>query len=301
VPSTEFFTPETASADAERFQTPVGAWDCHAHVFENEDDFPFSAARTFKPGHASLDMLRRFRQRLGLGKTVIVQASVYGADNRLMLDVLRRENGAARGVAVIDAHHTDKQLAEMHALGVRGVRLNLETFDISDPQVASQYVKHLAQRVAPLNWHVQLYINPALLAPLAQTLVNAPCPVVLDHFACLHAADGMSQPSADALLQMLASGNVWVKLSAPSRASHRPDHQDVRPLVDALVHVAPERIVWGSDWPHTGGQPKAKRSPDSVEPFSDVDDQHNAWQIDKWLPPALRHAFWVENPAQLYQ
>jgi predicted TIM-barrel fold metal-dependent hydrolase len=288
------------SAVPAAFQTPEGAWDCHAHVFENEASFPFSATRTFKPGHASLDMLRMFRQRLGLGKTVIVQASVYGADNSLMLDVLRRENGSARGIAVIDEHHTDSQLAEMHQVGVRGVRLNLETFDISDPQVALRHVRQLAKRVAPLNWHVQLYSNPALLTPLVDTLVNLPCPVVLDHFACLQAAQGVAQPGVNALLQLLASGNVWVKLSAPSRASQRPGHEDVRPLVDAMVQVAPGRLVWGSDWPHTGGLPKAQRSPHSIEPFGDIDDRQNAWQIDHWLPAALRHAFWVENPAQLY-
>ncbi len=167
--------------------------------------------------------MRAFRKSLGLAHSVLVQASVYGSDNRLLCNVLEREQGGSRGVAVIDPSYSYSRLKEMHALGVRAVRLNLETFGLADPGRATMQLSSMAEQVAPLGWHIQIYSRAEVLASLVGVMVELPCPVVIDHFGGIDAAQGLGQFGFLAMLEALGSGNVWLKLSAPSRVSKTAD------------------------------------------------------------------------------
>jgi predicted TIM-barrel fold metal-dependent hydrolase len=281
---------------------PHGAWDCHVHVFERELEFPYFEGRVFTPGQAPLTALRDMRAAVGLAHSVIIQASAYGTDNRLLLDALAREEGRARGIAVIDEKVTDAELRAWHEAGVRGVRLNLETFGRSDPAEAKAALEALAARVSPLGWHVQIYSRLPVFQVLFPLFDNLPCPVVLDHFAGVHAGAGVEQLGFRELLDVLRGGNVYVKLSAPSRISGRADQTDVQAVVNALVAANPARMLWGSDWPHTGGHRSAERHREGVEPFKPIDDGANLIQLANWLTdPALRQALWVDNPSGLYR
>lgn len=278
---------------------PADAWDCHVHVFDAR--YPFCPTRRFTPGEAPLAALRAMRQRLGLGRSVIVQPSVYGTDNQLLVDTLEREQGRCRGVAVIDPELREGELLRLHEAGVRGVRLNLQTQGQDDPVQAREQLQRLAERICGLGWHVQVYSQLPLFAALQDTLANLPCQVVLDHFAGVRAEQGITQPGFAALLALLQDGNVYLKLSAPSRVSRLPGQVDLRPLVAAVVAANPRRLLWGSDWPHTGGLPGEKREPTQIEAFRPVDDGDNLQRLAHWLAdPGLLRAIWQTNPDALY-
>lgn len=278
---------------------PAGAWDCHVHVFEAR--YPFCPERRFTPGEAPLAALRALRQRLGLGRSVIVQPSVYGTDNQLLVASLEQEQGLCRGVAVIDPELREGELLRLHEAGVRGVRLNLQTQGQEDPVQAREQLQRLAERIRGLGWHVQVYSQLPLFAALQDTLANLPCRVVLDHFAGVRAEQGIAQPGFAALLALLQDGNVYLKLSAPSRVSRLPGQEDLRPLVAAVVAANPGRLLWGSDWPHTGGLPGERREPTQIEAFRPVDDGENLERLAHWLAdPGLLRAIWQTNPDALY-
>lgn len=290
----------TPDGKLKEFRLPAGSWDCHVHVFEQFPEFPFAKDRTFTPGEASLASLRAFRKSLGLAHSVLVQASVYGSDNRLLCNVLEREQGESRGVAVIDPSYSYSRLKEMHALGVRAVRLNLETFGLADPGRATMQLSSMAEQVAPLGWHIQIYSRAEVLASLVGVMVELPCPVVIDHFGGIDAAQGLGQFGFLAMLEALGSGNVWLKLSAPSRVSKTAEHRDLEPFVARLTEARPDRMIWGSDWPHTGGYSNSERTPDRIEPFKKIDDNRNVRTLAGWLDAERRQALFVDNPAKLY-
>lgn len=292
--------PAIRAEAVETIQLPLDSWDCHVHVFERSDEFPFSRTRTFTPGEASLDSLRQFRQDLGLCHSVLVQASVYGQDNRLILDVLEREEGVCRGIAVIDPSTGFHELSRMHAAGIRGVRLNLETFGRSDPSKVEDDMRGLSDLIAPLGWHIQVYCSAAMLAALADVLPNLACPVVIDHFGGIDASAGVEDDNTRALLDLVRTGRIWLKLSAPSRVSAQRRHFDLEPIVKRLVEARPDRLIWGSDWPHTGGHSNAERRPDRIEPFKAINDFENAQTLARWLSAEEIKAVWVDNPAMLY-
>jgi len=279
-----------------------GACDCHIHVFADPADFPFVESRTYTPGPAPLSALLAWHDELGIDRMVIVQASPYGTDNSCLLDVLRQCGNRARGVAVIDDDVDDVYLARIHKAGVRGVRLNLETTGDHDPISAARRLQAIARRIAPLGWHIQTYTNLTMLHALRDVIRDLPVPLVVDHFGKPDAALGPDQPGLASLLDAVASGRTYVKLSAPYRVSTAPDYQDADWLARCFIQANPDRVLWGSDWPHPGSAAGGPPSRAGITPFREEDNKAALRRAWRWLPDQ-EHAqkLWVTNPARLYQ
>lgn len=277
--------------------------DTHVHVFDPAR-FAYACGRTYTPGAATVAQLRAHCQRLHVRRTVLVQPSVYGADNACLLEALSALGPAhARGIAVADLQHvTRDSLMAWHGLGVRGLRLNLEVRHEADPERVRTQLREAAAAVDLDGWCVQIHCASPLLPVIEEVLPAFRVPLVLDHFAGLRAADAAADsPELQALLRLLGSGRVYVKLSAFYRASAQaPHHADLAPLARVLIATRADRLLWGSDWPHTGGG-GSRRDPAAIEPFRTVDLAASLAGFRSWCPDAavLRRIL-VDNPDELY-
>ena len=291
--------PRSSGASAAAF--PEGACDCHVHIIGPRDRYPMVAERSYTPPESTVPDLLAFHRRLGIARTVLVQPSFYGTDNRAMLDALAALGGAARGIAVLDPSVSDAELRRLDAAGVRGIRLNVESSSGRDTRAVTEPLAALAKRLAPLGWHVQIYAALPVIARIAPDLAALPIPVVLDHFGMPDAALGPDQPGFGAVLDLVRAGRAFVKLSAPYRISRRaPDYPDVLPIARALLEAGPDRAVWASDWPHTDHAPGAPR--DAISPFRAVDDAAVLGLLAAWCPdPGARRAVLVDTPQRLYR
>lgn len=282
--------------------------DCHVHVVGPFERYPQVPTRTFLACEATLDTLRGRAAPSGVTRFVIVQPSFYGTDNTVTLETLDALGANGRGVAVVDpATIPDAQLKDFHARGVRGLRINLYS-PVSAPTVGS-LEKGFAARAAiaaRMGWHVQVIANIDVLAANAALVRDASVPVVLDHYG-LYGKATPDSAHGRALLDLLALPHVWVKLSAPYRVSDdvmatRPDPAWLR----AILAVAADRCVWGSDWPHTAPH-GAARGPDVPMSYRDLSyarlvDDFVAALGDKALGDmALADRILIDNPARLYQ
>jgi predicted TIM-barrel fold metal-dependent hydrolase len=281
----------------------TGATDCHVHVFGPYDRFPLAGDRPYTPPEASLDELRAMHAALGIERAVIVAASPYGTDNGALLAAVRALGEAGRGVVALDPNG-EVDLETLHAAGIRGVRVNLASVGASDPEAAEAALLQTAERVAPLRWHVDLHAGLEVLAALRDAIAAAPAPIVIDHAGYADPARGPDQPGFAALCDLAASGRAYVKLSAPERLpGGDPDHPGVAALARALLDAAPERMLWASDWPHTGGGPHGGGARDAteVEPFRAVDDARGLERLRASTrdEDELRRVL-VDNPARLY-
>jgi predicted TIM-barrel fold metal-dependent hydrolase len=294
--------PRRSRAASVTFEVPPGACDCHTHVFGDTARFPLWSGRTYTPPPASVEQLKALQQSLHLDRVVIVHPSVYGTDNRCTVDALTQLGGRARAIVVVDDATSETELDAMHRAGVRGIRLNLETFGEANPNAASQVFQRAVRRLANRHWHVQLYVRPSLVEALEGEVMASPVPVVFDHFGGARAAAGVEQPGFQSLVKMARAGKAYVKISAAYRISTRPpDYLDVAPLAGALIAANPERILWGSDWPHPGGAPPRGRTASDVVPPIPVDDVELFNQLQRWAPDArVRKMILVENPARLF-
>lgn len=286
------------------FQVPDNACDCHVHIIGDRSQFPLAEDRIYTPPPASLDDLLGLQRALGLSRAVIVQPSVYGCDNSCTIDAVRRLGSRARGVAVIDRTAARPALEAMNRAGIRGVRLNLETHHPEgfDPERAKQLLEATAAQIDGLNWHVQLYARIGVVASLARHIAQLAIPLVLDHFAGANPAHGPRQKCFEALLDLIAAASVYVKLSGPYRISDgAPDYVDMAPLAEALVQANPERILWGTDWPHTNSAYGRGRSLNEMAPPLPIDDAALMNALATWVrEPAIRKKVLVDNPARLY-
>jgi predicted TIM-barrel fold metal-dependent hydrolase len=281
------------------FEVPRNACDCHVHIFGPAAKFPYSSERRYTPGDASIDDLKALHRALHIDRVVIVHPSPYGADNACTVDAVRKLGPRARGIAVFDDTVSARTLTDMQAAGIRGVRVNLESYGESDPAVAGRQLQQAAERVAPLGWHVQTYTNLAILAALHDTILALPTTLVVDHFGLPQAARGTAQPGFEQMLALLRSGKVYVKISAPYRISLEPHYPDAAPIARAMIAANPDRVVWGSDWPHPGG---ARRDPAVIEPFRPEDDGAALNRLAGWTRNrAELQKILVDNPARLYQ
>jgi predicted TIM-barrel fold metal-dependent hydrolase len=278
------------------------ACDCHAHVFGPYDRFPLAADRPYTPPEASLPDLRAIHAALGIERVVIVAASPYGTDNAGLVDAVRRLGDAGRGVVALDPN-ADIDLDTLHRAGVRGVRINLASVGASDPRAAEEALRATADRVAPHGWHVDLHAGLDVIAALADTIAGSPAPTAIDHFGLADPAAGPDQDGFAVLRDLAAAGHAYVKLSAPERLTGDPDADDVATLARALLEAAPERMLWASDWPHTGGGPHGggARDRESVEPFREIDDARTLARFREWTASddEARRVL-VDNPARLY-
>jgi predicted TIM-barrel fold metal-dependent hydrolase len=235
-------------------------------------------------------------------RVVIVQPSVYGTDNSATLDGMRELGTRARGVAVIDDKTTDAQLDAMGTAGIRGIRLNLATAGINDPAAARQRFENAVARARNRGWHIQFNTQLPVIEALSPQLLASPVTIVIDHFGGATAARGVDQPGFSALVNLVKSGKAYVKISgAADSVSTLPDFGDVTPLARALVTANPQRILWGSNWPHPGSNPVAGRKPTDLAPNVQIDDGKVLNLLPVWVPDAAtRRLILTENPARLY-
>ena len=235
---------------------------------------------------------------------VIVTPSVYGTDNSATLDGIKQLGPErARGVAVIDEKTSSADLDAMHKSGIRGIRINLETGGIFDPAVAAKRLDAAVQQVRGRPWHIQVYARLSVIDPLKEQFEKLTMPVVFDHFAGAQAALGSGQPGFDTVLGLVKSGKAYVKVSGAYRASNKaPDYADVAPLERALVAANPDRLVWGSDWPHPDSSKVEGRKTTDIAPALDIDDGRVLNLLAEWVPDAAtRQKILVDNPKRLYE
>lgn len=284
-----------------RFALPPGACDCHTHVFGDPRRFPPSADRLYTPEPASVAEMRALQQALHMERVVIVQPSIYATDNACTLDAVRRLGARARAIAVIDQHVSAAALDLMHKGGVRGVRINLATSGQTDAAAARQRLRVAGEQLKGRPWHVQMYTTLPIIDAIREQVAASPVPVVFDHFGGAQASLGTAQPGFDALLGLVASGTAYVKISGAYRSSNAPDYADVAPLAKALIAANPQRILWGSDWPHPDSSRVAGRKAADIAPLLQIDDGRLLNQLEVWAPDAAqRKAILVDNPARLY-
>ncbi len=267
------------------FAIPDGACDCHAHVIGTGSLFPLQDDRSFTPPEAPLTAYLRLLDRLGLARGVLVQPSVYGTDNRCLLQALALHRNRLRGVAVVPPDLPEIELTSLGHAGIRALRFNL----LYRGGIALDHVETLARRIDPLRWHLEFVIDPARLPALAPRLAALPVEIVIDCLGYVPAATGIDHPGFRALLKLVAGGRCWVKLTGANRISAAAPFHDTIPLARALVETDPTRLVWGSDWPHM------------ATPGPMVNDGDLLDLLPLWVPDArMRHLILVENPGRLY-
>jgi 2-pyrone-4,6-dicarboxylate lactonase len=272
------------------FVPPPGAVDAHCHVFGPGDRFPYAPERKYTPCDAGKDQLFALRDRLGFERNVIVQATCHGADNSALVDALRSAEGRARGVATVRDSVTDAELQALHEAGVRGVRFNFVK-RLVDPK-RDAYYRATIERIAPLGWHVVVYFEAADLAERWDFFTSLPTTVVVDHMGRPDVTQPVDGPAFQQFVRLMAEHpNVWSKVSCPERLSRSgpPTYDDVVPFARHLVERFPDRVLWGTDWPH----PNLKSHMPDDGALVDV--------IPRIAPTAeLQRKLLVDNPMRLY-
>jgi len=277
-----------AEVSAPDFELPENACDCHFHIFDEPSKQVLP--RTYTAPPVPLEQLIRVHNILGISRSVVVQPSIYGTDNRTTLSALESTHTQAnsmKAIVVIEDSTSFATLTKLKNAGAVGCRVNL-LFQ-SNAQIAN--LKSLALKAAELDWHVQLLIDVSTFDNLETTIKSLDVPVVFDHMGHMPSHKGVNDPGFQQLLRLLGNGKAWVKLSGPYRVSDgsHPNYADVDSIVDALVRTNPDQLIWGSDWPHphvSGAMP------------NDTDLLN---LLPKWVPDArTRNRILAQNPAQLY-
>jgi predicted TIM-barrel fold metal-dependent hydrolase len=284
------------------FDVPAGACDCHTHIHADPEKFPFYSGRVYTPEPASPEEMSALHKALHIERVVIVTPSVYGPDNSATLFGMKARGANARGVAVIDDKTSESDLDAMQQAGFRGVRLNLATGGVSDPNVGRARFSAAVDRMKARGWHVQLYTTLPMITAIKELVLASPVPAVFDHFGGADAALGVGQPGFADLVELVKSGKAYVKISGAYRASKlAPDYPDAAPLAKALIAANPERIIWGTDWPHPNSVTLPGRQVSDVTPLFQIDDGRLFNQLPVWAPEvAIRKNILVDNPARLY-
>lgn len=280
--------PNSAGERPPRLAAPALSCDSHHHIYDAR--FPVSPHwRGGRPDGATVADYRLLMAKLGIARHVVVQPSTYGSDNRCLLDALGQFGSNARGIVVIEDDVPVSALQEMHQLGVRGVRVNFlspQTWGVT----TVERLRRTAERIAPLGWHVQVLMSGQQIADHETVLAGLPTSVVIDHLGRIPQPAGLDHPGAQAILRLLQQGRTWIKLSEAYADTLQgpPDYPDTSTLARAFVQAAPQRAIWGSDWPH----PTEKIMPDDAVLF----DLLAAWAPDA----ATREQILVHNPATLF-
>jgi predicted TIM-barrel fold metal-dependent hydrolase len=276
----------SAGTEAPRLKAPANATDCHHHIYNGK--YPVDPKATLRPADALVDDYRALQRRIGTTRNVVVQPSTYGTDNRCHLDALAALGSTARMVAVVNDGVSTEELKRMHALGVRGIRFNLAQAGATTPEM----IEPLSKRINDLGWHIQVNAPAGKLMEIMPILERVPSSIVFDHLAHIPQPDGVDHPLFARVRALLDKGHTWVKLSGAYADTKvgPPTYADSSAVARAYATAAPERCVWGSDWPHPTEQ--QKQLPDDAVLFDLLTD---------WVPDEkTRHRVLVENPATLY-
>jgi predicted TIM-barrel fold metal-dependent hydrolase len=270
-----------------RFAMPADACDSHVHVFEAATRYRAVDAPHYTLPDGGLAKLQRMAAVLSLGRFVIVQPSYYGTDNSCMLDALVQAGPCARGVAMVTETCTDEELAAMHARGVRALRLDLFLRSSWSTADIIGYIRRSVRRTHAIGWHVQFYTPGWVVRDLLPFLAELDAEFVIDHMGYMLESDGLTDSDFERLLKVLRGGRGWIKLSAPYRLAKDGNFERLRPMARSIIEAAPERVIWGSDWPHI------------PEGGKDTGELLNL--LAEWAPdPADRQRILVSNPAKLF-
>jgi 2-pyrone-4,6-dicarboxylate lactonase len=272
------------------YAAPPGAVDAHCHVFGPGDQFPYAPERKYTPCDAGKDLLFATRDFLGLSRNVIVQATCHGADNRAMVDALEAANGLARGVATVEPDVSTDELKALHDAGVRGVRFNFVK-RLVDPKPDAYYL-NIVEQIAPLGWHIVVYFEAADLTERWNFFTSLPTTVVVDHMGRPDVTKPIDGPEFGLFVQLMAQHpNIWSKVSGPERlsVSGPPTYDDFVPFARHIVESFPDRVLWGTDWPH----PNLRSHMPDDGALVDL--------IPRVAPtPELQHQLLIDNPMRLY-
>jgi len=280
-------TPAVAKDPRVTFAVPDGAADCHHHIYDPR--FPYNPNAVLKPPFATVTDYKALQKKLGTSRNVMVQPSTYGTDNTCVLDVLKQMGENARAVCVVNSKVTDAELKKLNAAGVRGVRIQ---FGLGNP-VSAEEVMPLAKRIATMGWHIQCNMPPEQLVQMESLLLGLPVPVIIDHLGRAVDAKG---PQYVTVRKLLDSGHGWVKVSGAYLygGGTAPHYAGASEAARGYIKAAPERCVWGSDWPHPDATKK-------LNPVAMPDDVVLLNLLAEWAPDEkLRHRILVENPEHFY-
>lgn len=283
------YLPFHANPSKPEFKAPAGAVDAHCHVFGPADKFPYHPKRKYTPCDAPKEKLFELRNFLGFERNVIVQASCHGTDNAALIDALDAAKGLARGVAVVDPAISEEELKAMHRAGVRAVRFNFvkRLVDVTPRDVFLS----IAEKIKPLGWHIVVYFEAPDLEELAPFLNELDTTIVVDHMGRPDVTKGVDHPEFQRFIKLMRNNEkIWTKVSCPERLTQTPpDYSDVVPFARRLVETFPDRVLWGTDWPHPNMN-------------SHVPDDGKLVDVIPEIAPRaeLQQKLLVENPMQLY-
>jgi 2-pyrone-4,6-dicarboxylate lactonase len=267
---------------------PRHACDAHCHIFGPAAIFPYAPDRTYTPPDAPKQSLAALQSVLGIERAVLVQASCHGTDNRAMLDAIKTSDGRYRGVAIVDASFTETDYAALHDAGIRGVRFNFVEHLGGKPDL--DVFHHVVQRIRPLGWHLVVHLDAADIPEVSTLLRPLSVPFVIDHMGRVKADGGLEQRPFRALLDLMKLDTCWVKVCGAERVSTAgPPFLDAVPFAKAIVNAAPERVLWGTDWPHPNVGRFMPNDGDLVDLVCEI--APDEVQREKLL---------VQNPANLY-
>jgi 2-pyrone-4,6-dicarboxylate lactonase len=272
-----------------KYQAPPGACDAHCHIFGPGDRYPYAADRTYTPPDAPLSRFKALQTILGLERAVLVNASCHGTDNTVIVDAIAQSGGKYRGVANADDTFTEADYQKLHDAGFRGVRFNFVKHLGGVPDMGEFH--RVIERIKPFGWHVDLHFDAGDLVEFAELFAKLPVPFIIDHMGRVPTKNGLEQAPFKQLLDIAKNNErCWVKISGAERISSAgPPFTDAVPFAQALIQVAPERILWGTDWPHPN---IAKHMPND----GDLTDLVPLMAPDT----ATRKQFLVDNPHRLY-
>lgn len=272
---------------APAFAVPPGSCDCHAHIFGPRDRFPFSPERSYTPEDCSADQYRDMLATLGFDRGVLVQGGAHGTDNAAMLDAMERLGPRIKGIAVLPPGTPLREREALHAKGVRGFRMST----VVSGGVGFDQLEALAAEAGEMGWHLLLHFHRSEeLVAVADRLRGLRCHYVLDHLARIRADEGLDSPAFSTVMSLLDTDRCWIKLASLYRLSSQPyPHADMLPMIHRVVAARPDRMIWGSNWPH----------PIHTGPMPNDGDLVDL--IPLWVPDAAdRQRMLVDNPQALY-
>jgi predicted TIM-barrel fold metal-dependent hydrolase len=296
------FAKASQPSTAVNFDVPPHACDCHTHYYGSPQKFPLSPQHVNTPEGTVPEEMSALHRALRIERVVIVTPSVYGTDNSSTLYGMKARGATARGIAVVDEKTPDAEFDSMYRAGVRGARIVSGGAGPTDPAAVRPLYQTSMDRFKNHKWMMELYTNLAVISGIKDLVRKSPVPTVFDHFGGVQTDLGMQQPGFADLLELVKSGSAYVKISAPYRSSKKgPDYPDIAPFAKAFIEANPDRILWGSDWPHPDSTSYAGRKPSDTMPLYNVDDGLLLNQLPLWAPdPAIRRKILVDNPARLY-